>query len=84
MDLPDRPLGWTRQRVGSHALGKLAAGLLVGLGVGTALTGDPVSLPTVGPVPAVLVGAAGLVAGASAYVAVDRRTDCGCSDGCSC
>lgn len=70
-----------RKRANAGTLGKFLAAALIGLGVGTLLSPDPVAVPLVGTVPGVAVGGVGLVAGGLLYA---QMPNCGCSGDCDC
>lgn len=66
---------------------KVVAAVLVGLGVGTLTSAEPVSLPVVGPTSALAVGGVGLAAGAVLYQwgpNLVGSPDCGCTGDCGC
>lgn len=64
----------------------LAAAVVVGLGLGTLVPPDPVSVPLVGRVPGVVAGGVGLVTGGGAFALLKRSSGsgCGCSGDCEC
>lgn len=66
---------------------KVVAAVVVGLSVGALLPPEPVSVPLLGPVPAVAVGGVGLVVGAVLYLRVPDLVGvkgCGCTGDCDC
>lgn len=72
-----------RQSVTVPQLGKLAAGIVAGLGIGTLVSQGSVALPAVGTVPGLAVGTAGILLGGGLHRAVQRSTDdCGCGGNC--
>lgn len=68
-----------------HRLGKVLAGIVMGLSIGTLLPPEPVSLPAIGSVSGVLVGIAGLLVGTGLFLLIQRSSSaCGCGEGCGC
>lgn len=63
-------------------LGKLIAGLVLGLSLGTLVQPDPMTVPAVGAVPSAVVGGLGLVVGAVLYTQIPSGCDCGGDCGC--
>lgn len=73
------------QQVDAAALGTFAAAVLVGLGIGTLGTAEPVTIPVVGTVSGLLAGGFALVVGIGLYLGVSHWTDgCGCGGVCDC
>ncbi|WP_123538684.1 hypothetical protein [Halosimplex salinum] len=70
--------------VGPDKIGLFAAALVVGLGIGTLLSGDAVAVPVLGKTSELLVGAAGVVLGGGLYTATKRLAPGGCGDDCGC
>lgn len=73
----------------SPRLVKLLAAIVVGLSIGTLVPPEPVMLPYLGSVSAVLVGGTGLLVGAAVYrwvpaLVSTSSSDCGCSGDCGC
>ncbi len=65
----------------------LIAAVFVGLGIGSLVPPDPVTLPAFGTVPGVLIGAGALAIGGGLYFGLRRLSDskaCGCVGPCSC
>lgn len=66
-------------------LGKLLAAVVVGLGIGTLVPPDPVTVPAVGTVSGLLVGGGAVVAGGGLYLWIQRSTGrCDCGGACGC
>jgi len=75
-----------RNALSSAKLFRVLAAILVGLGVGTLLSPEPVSVPVVGTISGLVVGGVGLVVGPTLYLAVPKLVgpDCGCAGDCGC
>ncbi len=67
-------------------VGLFAAAIIVGVGVGTVLSQDPIGAPVIGSVPAVVAGGFAILVGGGLYLGIRRsdRSDCGCSSDCDC
>lgn len=63
----------------SRTLGKLVAAIIAGLGIGTLVSPEPVTVSVIGTVSGVIVGAIGPVAGGVLYTQI---SGCGCSGDC--
>lgn len=57
-------------------IARLLVGALVGAGIATLLSADPVSVPLLGAVPGVTAGAVAVVLGCGLYT---QLPDCGCT-----
>lgn len=71
-------------RVGPWRIAKLLGAVLVGFSVGTLLSFEPVALPVVGSVPALLAGGVGILVGGGIFLRARKSSDCGCSGDCGC
>ncbi|QSX00219.1 hypothetical protein [Haloterrigena alkaliphila] len=73
----------TLELIGVPRLGKFVAAVIVGLGIGTLVAPEPVTVPTVGAVPGLLAGSAAIAVGTGLYLWIKRTTaGCGCGGGC--
>lgn len=70
--------------VSPRLLKQLFLGLVLGASASTLISQEAVTLPVVGSVSGVLVGAVGLAVGGLLYYRLRRSSDCGCSGGCGC
>ncbi|WP_126662168.1 hypothetical protein [Haloterrigena salifodinae] len=66
-------------------IGKFLAAVVVGLGIGTLVSPEPVAVPVVGTVSRLLVGSGAVVVGSGLYLWIRRSTGGrGCGDSCGC
>ena len=64
-------------------VGKFLAAVVVGLGIGTLVPPEPVSVPAVGTVSGLLVGSGAIAVGGGLYLWIRRSTGgCGCGGSC--
>ncbi|WP_436906805.1 hypothetical protein [Halosimplex marinum] len=75
----------SRSAVVPARVGLFVAAVFVGIGIGTLVPPDPVTVPGVGSVSGLLVGGGALVAGGGLYAATKRSSSgCGCGGDCDC
>lgn len=85
MSAVDRALEWSRDTLDVYRIGKFLAAVVVGLGIGTAVSGGGVTLPAVGSVPSIALGVALLAVGAVAFTQMPSpKSGCSCSGDCNC
>lgn len=68
----------------AQKLSNVVGAVLLGVGVGRILSGGAVTLPAVGAVPSLALGAAVALVGAGLWALDLGTSDCGCGSDCDC
>ncbi len=76
-----------QQTIASPKVVKMVAAVVLGLGIGTIIGAEPVTIPGIGAVSGLLAGGLAVLVGGALYVKGPNHVqseDCGCGDDCGC